>query len=614
MSATITRPAGAAPHVATRERVLAREIGDRTVVAILVVLFAGLLALTWRKWGMPEGDSGAELTTADLVKHGALVYRDVRYFYGPLGVYSLALAFKVFGTSLSVAYAFGIAQAGAIFGVFYVLARQWLTPLVAGLSTAVLLAIGFSGNTFNFILPHTNSATFAILTLLLMLLAMRKGRLVWAGVALGLVALTRPEFIAVAAGAAIAYVIAAWRTEGRSTAVSAATKLAAPAMAIAVVVYGYFAAKAGLHNLLLENLWPVKFLQAGIHTESNWMPASISGLFGLVARGAIYGGLLAGLVLTAEKVRDRRGLDRVLAAWPLAAAIAILVLGDGALRATGVFSTQRLAMETEIKHLLVGMSWLPALGVGMFVWAVLQLRRRREAPLGGSWAADFALIVAAVGLGLRAYNAFTAEGSYAPYYAAPLVLLLGIFHARIAARRPRARTAALGALGLAAAGLAAYSLVGMYRHLDATVHTPRGSFVTQASAAPALQKAVDVIDADSRPASAILAAPLDGGMYFLSDRRPASYELTLLPGLLPDKASEEHAIARLRKDHAALAVIASRQLSVWASGSFGAGYDRLVGDYLRASTTSRTVVGSLAHPAGGTLPSHGFTILRLRSR
>lgn len=614
MSATITRPAGPAPRTAARERVVAREIGDRTIVAVLLVLFAGLLALTWRKWGMPEGDAGAELTTADLVKHGALVYRDIRYFYGPFGVYSLALAFKVFGTSLTVAYGFGIVQAGAIFGVFYVLARQWLAPLVAGLSTAVLLAIGFSGNTFNFILPHTNSATFALLTLLLMLLAMRKGTLVWAGVALGLVALTRPEFLAVAAGAAVAYMIAAWRMEGRARAVRAAVKLAAPAIAIAVIVYGYFAAKTGLHNLLFENLWPVKFLHAGIHTESNWMPASIAGAFGLVARGAIYGGLLAGFVLSAEKVRDRRGLDRALAAWPLAAAIAVIVLGDGALRATGLFSGQRLAIETEIKHLLVGMSWLPALGVGVFVWAVLQLRRRREAPLGGSWAADFALIVAAVGLGLRAYNAFTAEGSYAPYYAAPLVLLLGIFHARIAAERPRARMAALGALGLAAAGLAAYSLVGMYRHLDATVHTPRGSFVTVASAAPALQKAVDTIDSDSRPGSAILAAPIDGGMYFLSDRRPASYELTLLPGLLPDNASQEQAIARLRTDHTSLAVIASRELSVWDSGSFGTGYDRLVGNYLRASTTSRTVVGSLTQPAGGTLPSHGFTILRLRSR
>jgi hypothetical protein len=87
-----------------------------------------------------------------------------------------------------------------------------------------------------------------------------------------------------------------------------------------------------------------------------------------------------------------------------------------------------------------------------------------------------------------------------------------------------------------------------------------------------------------------------------------------LPGLLPDKASQEQAIARLRQDHTSLALIASRDLGVWDSGSFGTGYDRLVGNYLRAATTSQTVVGSLAQPAGGTLPSHGFTILRLRSR
>jgi 4-amino-4-deoxy-L-arabinose transferase-like glycosyltransferase len=614
MSATITRPAAPVSRPTTRERVTTRAIGDRTVVTVLVVLFAGLVAVTWRKWGMPEGDAGAELTTADLIKHGALAYRDVRYFYGPLGLYSLALAFKMFGTSFTVAYGFGLAQAAAIFVSFYVLARQWLAPLVAGLSTAVLLGIGFSGNSFNFILPHTNSATFGILTLLLMLLALRRGQLAWAGVAAGLVALTRPEFLAVAAGTGVAYLIAAWRIEGRQAALAAAWRLAVPSIGIAVVVYGWFAAKVGLHNLLFENLWPAKFLQAGIHTESNWMPLSLASVFGLLARAAVYGGLLAGLVLSAEKLSGRKGIARIGALWPLAAAAVVLAVGDGALRAAGLFSAQRVAMETEIKHLIVGMSWLPASGVGVFVWSALQLRKRREAPLGGSWAADFALIVAAVGLGLRAYNAFTAEGSYAPYYAAPLVLLLGILHARIAAERPRARTAALGALGLAAVGLVAYSLVGMYRHLDAPVHTPRGTFVTFASAAPALQRAVNTIDADSRPGDSILAAPIDGGMYFFADRKPASYELTLLPGLLPDRASQLQAIARLRRDHASVAVLSARQLSVWGSGPFGVGYDKLVGDYLRSNATSVTTVGSLAQPAAGTLPSHGFTILRLRSR
>ena len=57
-------------------------------------------------------------------------------------------------------------------------------PLVAGLSTAVLLAIGFSGTQFNFVLPHTNSATFGLLLLLLELLALARAAGCCAGSAL----------------------------------------------------------------------------------------------------------------------------------------------------------------------------------------------------------------------------------------------------------------------------------------------------------------------------------------------------------------------------------------------------------------------------------------------
>ena len=138
--------------------------------------FFAVILLTWRKWGNPEIDAGAELSTADLVAHGSVPYEDVRYFYGPLGLYSLAATFKLFGASFTVAYAFGLAQAGAILGVFYALARRWLPPATAGLATAVLLAIGFSGTAFNFVLPHTNSATFGCL-FRSCLLALTRGRL-----------------------------------------------------------------------------------------------------------------------------------------------------------------------------------------------------------------------------------------------------------------------------------------------------------------------------------------------------------------------------------------------------------------------------------------------------
>ncbi len=657
MSATLIPPRTAPPRAydapppvpAVPER--AGGLRDRTVIAALALCFAALTALTWRKWGVPEIDAGAELTTADLIKHGAVAYRDVRYYYGPLGLYSLALSFKVFGTSFTTAFAFGLVQTAAIIAAFYALARHWLVPLTAGLASAVLLAIGFSGTAFNFVLPHTNSATFGLLFLLLTLLALTRERPLAAGIGVGMVALTRPEFLAVAVGAAAAYAIATWRVSGRAPAWRAAWRIALPALAIPAAVYAWFAEQAGFSRLFTENLWPVKFLHAGVNTEQNWMPLSPGSIVGLAARAAIYTGLLAALVASVNGWRGRRlaaaragehgsgavgngsaapvagngstiptdvrgvtdargGAWRAL--WPLAAAALAIVLLDGLLRTSGVLAGQRAAIELEMRHLVLGMSWLPALGIAVAVLAAVRLVRGQSSPLGRSWPADLALTVAALGLGLRAYNAFTAEGSYAPYFAAPLVLLLGILHERVATRWPQARVASLGALGLVAAGLAAYALGGLYVHENTTVHTPRGSFVTSAAAAGALQAAVRQIDAQSAPSQPILAVPTDGGLYFMADRRPALYELTLLPGLLASPAEERAAVARMRREHVAVAAIGARDLSIWGTPTFGVNYDPLLGAYLRSAAVSRTTVGTLADPVGGTNPSRGFTIVRLR--
>ena len=476
------------------------------------------------------------------------------------------------------------------------------------------MAIGFSGTAFNFVLPHTNSATFGILCLLLALLALTRQRLWLAGAAVGLVGLTRPEFVAVAAGALAAYVLAdLWRFEGRAAAWRSGWRLALPAVAIPVLVLGWFATRAGLGTLVTENLWPVKFVNVGAKTESSWMPFTAASLLGLALRGALYCGGLAALLASVEELAPSRGrASRLLGLWPLLAMIAAVGVLDGALRATGLLAGERAAIELEARHLMLGMSWLPALGLAAAALAALRFVRRGSSPLGGSWPVDLALVVVAAGLGLRAYNAFTTESSYAPYYAAPLVLLLGILHTRVAERRPRARVASLAVLGLVAAGLAAYALGGLYVHDTTAVHTPRGTFVTDAAAAPALQAAVTQIDARTRPGERILAAPLDGGLYFMSDRRPALYELSLLPGLLDSPAEEQAAIARLRRAHVRLAVLGARDFSAWGTPTFGVNYDPLVGAYLRRSTLSEEVLGTLAEPVAGTYPSKGFTVLSLR--
>jgi hypothetical protein len=144
------------------------------------------------------------------------------------------------------------------------------------------------------------------------------------------------------------------------------------------------------------------------------------------------------------------------------------------------------------------------------------------------------------------------------------------------------------------------------------VHTPRGTFVTTAAAAPALQGAVRAIDSSTRAGERILAAPLDGGLYFMAARPPALRELSLLPGLLATRAEEASAVGRLRGEHIALAVIGARDFSPWGTPRFGVDYAPLLGGYLRNAAGSMRTVGTLQHPVGGTNPARGFTLVRLR--
>jgi hypothetical protein len=585
---------------------------DVVAVLALAVLFAAIVAATWQRWGTPEIDAGAELTAADRVAHGAMPYEDVRYFYGPLGLYGLALAFKLAGTSFTVAFAFGLLLTFAIIGVVYALARRWLPPLTAALAAAVTMAIAFSGTAFDFALPHTNSATTGLLCLLLCLLAISRDRWIWAGVAAGLTGLTRPEFAAVAAAVLVASLVGVWRDAGPGAARAAAVRALVPAAAIPTLVLGLLAASVGAARLFTENLWPVDFIRAnGLRAQSDWMPFTLASAGGLAIRAAIYLGLLAALVAVVAGWRGARGRgERLRSLWPLAALAAAVLIAEAAARATGMGETTRLAVEEEARHLVLGMSWLPALAIGAGLWGAIRLVRGRVAPLSGSWAVDLALLAAAAGLTLRAYNAFTTEASYAPYYAAPAVILLAILHERVGGRVPAARPAARAALGLVALGLAAFALHGLYGDDSEPVRTARGTFVTAPAAAPALQGTLDAVAAGD-PSRPILAAPADGGLYFMTGRRPALTDVMLLPGLLDSAADERDAIARLQAQRVQTAVVATRDMSAFGPRRFGHDYNARLGSYLTTRATRSSAYGDQSVPASGTYPSRGFVVLTL---
>jgi hypothetical protein len=600
---------------AARSR-LARAIAsaDARAVAVLGLLFAALTALTWRKWGVPAIDAGYELTIADRVSKGAVAYRDVRYFYGPVGLYALAGAFKVFGVSFTTAFAFGLVQTAAIVGTFYALARRLLPVLTAALASAVLLAIGFSGTAFNFILPHSNSATFGILFLLLMLLALSHERLVLASIAGGIVCLTRPEFAAFAALTGAAYVVGFARQEGVRAAAGVALRLAVPGLAIAGAVFAAFCAIAGAEVVFLQNVWPVDFLrQTKFGSQGDWAPRDLQSVVSTVARATVYCSLLGGLVASVALAarRSRGGVGRVLSLWPLAAVGVVLVLGYGAWSVVDVFPRARGDLRYEATHLIIGMSWLPALGFGVAAVVAWRFLRGRAPLLTQSWAFDLALVAAAGALGARAYDAFTAEGSYAPYYAAPLVLLLGVLHQRVAERWPSARRPAILSLGAVAAGLAFYALVALYPDQDTPVHTARGTVMMPAQAAQAFQPTVSYVERHTRPGEPIVSTPSDAGIYFMTGRRPALYNVTFLPGLLDTVTDERDAVSRIRAEHVRVAVVGDHKLVGFGHTSFGRDYNRVFAGALERGGVVATYGDRKAELPGGTNPARVYRIYRL---
>ena len=279
---------------------------------------------------------------------------------GPLGLYALALSFKLFGTSLTVAYAFGIVQAAAIFSVFYVLARQWLSPLVAGLATGMLIPIGFSGTSFNFVLPHTNSATFGLLAMLLMLLALKRGWLIGAGAATGLVALN--ELIIVPGG------------RGRLRALRVPYR---PVAVRRLACYRLDAVAAGTAG----RRHPGRRLRLVRRQGRAVQPPSpepvarrLSPRRGVPDAGGLDAARSVGVVRAARACRHLRRTARgarargrdfcprerdaatAQALFPFVAIVLVIALVDGALRATGLFGGERTAIETELRHLILGMS------------------------------------------------------------------------------------------------------------------------------------------------------------------------------------------------------------------------------------------------------------------
>jgi hypothetical protein len=179
-----------------------------------LVALAGLtfyfLETSWRKWPDPLIDFGRECYIPWRLESGALLYRDVDDFYGPLSQYFNAGLFRVFGPGLMVLVAANLLIYLAIVVLLYVLFRRAWGVGAAFSAVACFVSIfsfsHFVVGSYNYATPYAHEATHGFLVCLLLVQALLQwmenttiARSAMVGGLLGLTAVLKPE-IAFAAG------------------------------------------------------------------------------------------------------------------------------------------------------------------------------------------------------------------------------------------------------------------------------------------------------------------------------------------------------------------------------------------------------------------------------
>lgn len=198
---------------------------DLAIAAALLLFLAFQAATTWRKWPDLLIDYGRELYVPWQITKGAVLYKDVVHYYGPLGVSLNAGLFRVFGVGFDTLFVSSLLLlAGFTFGLF-VLLRRMTDSLTSGLSVFLFLCAFAFGNyvgigNYNFVSPYSHDTVYGLYLCVGMLAALwaylSTGRLSWlipAGLAFGCAYLTKPEIaVAAVAVAGLAVLASVWMT------------------------------------------------------------------------------------------------------------------------------------------------------------------------------------------------------------------------------------------------------------------------------------------------------------------------------------------------------------------------------------------------------------------
>jgi hypothetical protein len=561
---------------ATRGGARVRTVASADVIAVaaLALLSALLVALTWKTWGDIGSDTGYDLVAGSRVAHGHLPYVDFVYYYGPLGPMLLGAAAWIGGSVLSSSIAVGLVLAAAAVASTYVLGRLLAGPVPAFLAAAITAPLAFGTSNYSYVMPHSESATLAILLSLWFLIGIgfyaRRGSIRWlvvSGSAAGLIALTRPEFeLAIIVGGVV------WLAVSRRKHVLGGRQiaaLAAPALAIPLMVYGAFLFRVSFHSLVLENLYPVDTLNAGGRAIlRSHAPMTVGSVASVGGKLVVYAAGCALLLVLARLLQRESRFHRIVVGGTIAFAVCVAAAAV-------------VRPETVRYYLEYAYGWIPA---GIPIVAVLLLVRAWRVDPRWDAVAQVELVGAAflVVLAGKTYADFVLY-SHVPQlaiYAAPFAaLFLARLHLGPLARSPHAWV--LGAAWLAALAVAGVGLSLKDAHAESmSVAGPGGSLKASPGDAVLFQAAVRWIDTQTRPSEPVLLAPQLTALYLIADRPDPLPEISLIPGALPSAQDERAAIARLGEVGLRAAITDGRSFGEYGQTTFGGSFDRVLASWI----------------------------------
>ncbi|MFZ4776049.1 MAG: ArnT family glycosyltransferase [Terrimicrobiaceae bacterium] len=183
---------------------------DWGIAAALLLFLTFQAATTWRKWPDLLVDYGRELYVPWQISKGAVLYRDIFHYYGPLGVYFNAGLFRLFGVGFSTIFLSNLVMLSGFTVGLFALLRKMTDRLAAGLAVFLFLCAFAFGNyvgigNYNFVSPYSHDTVYG-LYLCVSLIAgfwafLSSGKSVWiiaCGFGFGFAYLTKPEIMVAA--------------------------------------------------------------------------------------------------------------------------------------------------------------------------------------------------------------------------------------------------------------------------------------------------------------------------------------------------------------------------------------------------------------------------------